>query len=395
MTDLVVVLEQSSKELTLSYKELTSNNEILSEKQKKLLEKEENIKKLSLAIAANTKTLAEQKGQISAQKSTLSNQEKSLIIQEKELLNKTSTIQRQNRVMLSSLVFILLVLGLVFLLFKNSQNKKKSYEILSRKNIELAKTNEKLVNTQSQLVESEKMAALGSLVAGVAHEINTPLGVSVTAASTCQHILETFVDKVEQNKLTRTQMNSFVDRLTLATDLIMHNLVRANDLVRQFKLVSVDQSSEEQREFLLGEYLNEVLSSLYPQYKKYDCDVDIVCDEHVTLNSFPGGIAQLMTNLVINSTLHGFEPDKQASIKINVSIENDKVVIIYQDNGSGIAEDKVPHVFTPFYTTKRGSGGSGLGLHICYNIAIKLGGDIKCVPCETGAKFVITVLQKM
>ena len=260
---------------------------------------------------------------------------------------------------------------------------------------ELAKTNEKLVNTQSQLVESEKMAALGSLVAGVAHEINTPLGVSVTAASTCQHILETFVDKVEQNKLTRTQMNSFVDRLTLATDLIMHNLVRANDLVRQFKLVSVDQSSEEQREFLLGEYLNEVLSSLYPQYKKYDCDVDIVCDEHVTLNSFPGGIAQLMTNLVINSTLHGFEPDKQASIKINVSIENDKVVIIYQDNGSGIAEDKVPHVFTPFYTTKRGSGGSGLGLHICYNIAIKLGGDIKCVPCETGAKFVITVLQKM
>lgn len=395
MNDLVSVLEKSSEELTKSYASLASNNQALSDKQKQLLAKEENIKKLSLAISTNTKTLAQQKTRLEEQKSTLSNQEASLVTQEKELLNKTSTIQRQNRVMFISLVFILLVLGLVFLLFKNSRNKKKSYEILSEKNIELAKTNEKLINTQSQLVESEKMAALGSLVAGVAHEINTPLGVSVTAVSTCQHIIDSFMAKVEENKLTRTQMHSFLDKLSQATALIMSNLVRANDLIRQFKLVSVDQSSEEKRKFLLGEYLNEVLSSLYPQYKKYECDIDIVCDDELTLNSFPGGIAQIMTNLVINSTLHGFELDKKASIKISVTCEDENVVITYQDNGGGIDKDKAPHVFTPFYTTKRGTGGSGLGLHICYNIAIKLGGDIKCVPCESGAKFIITILQKL
>lgn len=393
MNELVLVLRRSHEELTKSYEELASNNKEIDDKQQKLTTKEKDISALSQAISANKLTLAKQLQHIEEQKKTLAAQKESLDLQQKELLTKTSTIERQNTAMIVSLAIIFLVLGILFVLYKSSQSKKKSYEILSEKNDELAKTNEKLINTQTQLVESEKMAALGGLVAGVAHEINTPLGVSVTAGSTCQHLVENFMESVEENKLTRTQMNTFLDKLNQAIGLIMNNLVRANDLIRQFKLVSVDQSSEVQREFLIGEYINEVLSSLYPQYKKYDCDISVNCDEELLVNSFPGGIAQIFTNLVVNSIIHGFELGKKTSINVDVVEEDSNVIITYQDNGSGIDKEKAAHVFTPFYTTKRGAGGSGLGLHICYNIATKLGGDIKCVPCELGAKFVI-IMQK-
>ncbi|TYK65461.1 YfiR/HmsC family protein [Colwellia echini] len=388
-------LVKNQAELKKNNEELKQNNLALVEKQNKLIEKERDIEQLSQAIAANKLTLVGQSAQIAQQKVSLSSQEASLLNQEKELLNKTSTIQRQNMVMVFSLIFILLALGIVFVLYKSSKNKKKSYEALSDKNNQLAQTNGQLLETQFQLVESEKMAALGNLVAGVAHEINTPLGTSVTAVSTAQHLLDIFMAKVQANKVSRTDMNTFLEKLNQATGLINNNLIRANDLIRQFKLVAVDQSSEEQREFLLGEYLNEVLSSLYPEYKKYNCEIDIICDEELTMNSYPGGIAQIMTNLVINSILHGFKLDKDGAIQLNVSSDDKTVIITYQDNGIGIEKGKYTQIFTPFYTTKRNNGGSGLGMHICYNIARKLGGDIKCVPCDSGAKFVITLLKNL
>ncbi|MBU2871765.1 YfiR/HmsC family protein [Colwellia sp. E2M01] len=388
-------LSKSQAELKKNNAELNNNNIALVEKQDQLIAKEKNIKKLSNSIAANTLTLVEQQTQIEQQQIALSNQKEALAQQQKELVNKSSTIQRQYMAMIVSLIFILLVLGIVFVLYRSSKNKKKSYEALSDKNNELAQTNNQLIETQFQLVESEKMAALGNLVAGVAHEINTPLGTSVTAVSTAQHLLEIFVAKVQANKVSRSDMNTFLEKLNQATGLINSNLIRANDLIRQFKLVAVDQSSEELREFLVGEYLNEVLASLYPQYKKYNCEIEIICDEKLTMTSYPGGLAQIMTNLVINSILHGFKLDKDASIRLEVSVENHNVTIVYQDNGIGIDIDKHAEIFTPFYTTKRNNGGSGLGMHICYNIARKLGGDIKCVPCDSGAKFIITLLKNL
>lgn len=395
MDQLLATLEKSYDELTKSYVELAENNQALDEKQQKLSTKEKSIKKLSDAISVNTQTLEQQKKHIEQQEKILLHHEESLVTQEKELTSKTTQIEQQNIVMLSSFTFILLVLCLVYVLQKSSQSKKKSLEVLEHKNIELAHTNEKLINTQSQLVESEKMAALGNLVAGVAHEINTPLGVSVTAVTTSQHVLDRFKDKVENNNLTRSDMNSFLEKLNKATGLMSNNLIRASELVRQFKLVAVDQSSEEIREFLLSEYLNEVLSSLYPQYKKFQCDIEIDCDAELQLNSYPGGIAQIITNLVVNSILHGFDVNKKALIQVKAVEDAENVIITYQDNGQGIDEDNISQIFTPFYTTKRNQGGSGLGLHICYNIASKLGGDIKCIPCDSGAKFVLTVAKSL
>lgn len=395
MDQLLATLEKSYDELTKSYVELAENNQALDEKQQKLSTKEKSIKKLSDAISVNTQTLEQQKKHIEQQEKILLHHEESLVTQEKELTSKTTQIEQQNIVMLSSFTFILLVLCLVYVLQKSSQSKKKSLEVLEHKNIELAHTNEKLINTQSQLVESEKMAALGNLVAGVAHEINTPLGVSVTAVTTSQHVLDRFKDKVENNNLTRSDMNSFLEKLNKATGLMSNNLIRASELVRQFKLVAVDQSSEEIREFLLSEYLNEVLSSLYPQYKKFQCDIEIDCDAELQLNSYPGGIAQIITNLVVNSILHGFDVNKKALIQVEAVEDAENVIITYQDNGQGIDEDNISQIFTPFYTTKRNQGGSGLGLHICYNIASKLGGDIKCIPCDSGAKFVLTVAKSL
>ncbi len=393
------LLKQEMNKLLLtlnnSRAELSNNDESLDDKQKQLTDKEKDIKKLSQAIDVNKVTLVQQKTQLEQHKKRLASQDISLVNQEKRLSNKRLQIQLQYIAIILSFSLILFALMVVFRMKKTSNNKKKYLKVLSAKNVELAQTNEQLLNTQSQLVRSEKMVALGSLVAGVAHEINTPLGVSVTAVSTCQHLLDTFASSVQQNKVTRKEMHTFLDKLNQATTLITTNLNRANVLIRQFKLVAVDQSSEEQREFLLYDYLNELLSSLYPQYKQYHCDIVINCDDKITMNSFPGAIAQIITNLVMNSILHGFTIENKALIQLDVKIENKDIIILYQDNGTGIARHMYTHVFTPFYTTKRGRGGSGLGLHICYNIASKLGGDIKCLPCESGAKFIIIMAKEL
>lgn len=389
------LLKKEMDELILtlknSHEELANNTEALNVKHNNLIEKESEIERLSQAISDKSLTLEKQSQQITRQEKNLLNLKASFVNQEKELNSKSSTIRQQNIVMLLSFAFMVLALGIVFVLYKNSQNKKKSYKALSDKNIELAQTNEQLINTQSQLVESEKMAALGSLVAGVAHEINTPLGISVTAASTAQDLLDAFMISVRENKVSRTGMNKFLEQLSKTIGLMTSTLVRSGDLIRQFKLVAVDQSSEEIREFLLCEYLHEVVSSLYPQYKSYHCEIDVQCDAEIKMHSYPGGIAQIITNLMMNSLLHGFNIEKEMLIQLLVKMENNHVTLTYQDNGIGIDKDKYAQIFTPFYTTKRSEGGSGLGLHICYNIASKLGGDIICVPCDSGAKFILTM----
>lgn len=396
-------INDDAQSINLIKQQLIQTEAELSKVKQALNEKNKQIDELSqLEHSREQKQISRTENNSSAEvlslaehKRLLETQQASLASQQVELLNKTSTIRRQNMVMLLSLVFVVLALMIFFVLHKHDQNKKKSISDLGNKNSELAKINDKLIKTRSQLVESEKMAALGNLVAGVAHEINTPLGVSVTAVSSSQGLIDAFKKNVEANNISRSDMDKFLEKLTLSTDLMQGNLYRASELVRQFKLVAVDQSSEEKREFVLLEYLNEVLASLYPQYKKFQCDINVNCDPKLTMNSYPGEVAQLITNLVMNSTLHGFKLDDKAAINIDVEKAEDKINIVYQDNGLGIDPDKQEKIFTPFFTTKRNSGGSGLGLHICYNIAIKLGGEIKCVSSDNGAKFIISIAQNL
>jgi len=245
---------------------------------------------------------------------------------------------------------------------------------------ELEKTLNELKETEEQLIRAEKMAALGELVAGVAHEINTPVGIGVTAST---HIIEKtgdFIKLFEENSITKTALKEYMTSVQELSALLFTNLKRAGDLINSFKQVSVDQSSEEKRQFNIKEYLREILLSLHPKLKSTKIKVDIECDESIDISGYPGALSQVITNLIINSLTHGYNKNDEGYIKISVfDNQDDEIIIRYTDDGAGISEEIIDKIFDPFFTTKRGSGGSGLGLYIIFNIVTtKFNGSIKC-----------------
>lgn len=248
-------------------------------------------------------------------------------------------------------------------------------------NDHLRRTLDDLRQAQRQLVESEKMAALGALVAGVAHEINTPLGVGVTAASHLQTESRRIRGELENGSMKRSDLETYLGVAAETGELILRNLRRADHLVKSFKQVAVDQSSEERRLIDLAEYLDEILTSLKPKLKKTAYRVDIQCAPGIVLDTYPGAIYQIVVNLVMNSLLHGFEDREQGHIQIAASIEAGDVLLQYRDNGRGMDADIQRRVFEPFFTTKRGQGGSGLGMHILFNLVTRLLGGV--VLCES------------
>jgi len=255
---------------------------------------------------------------------------------------------------------------------------------LEQTNQELNQTLFELRNTQQKLVESEKMAALGALVAGVAHEINTPIGIGFTAA--------TFLESNARKELKQTPDSRFAETALESSQMIRQNLDRAAQLVTAFKQVSVDQSSEQRRQFNLNQYLTEILTSLQPRLKQANPDVRINCPEELMLDSYPGAIYQLMTNLIINSLIHGFDGHTGGIIEIDVTTDNQRLIIDYGDNGEGIDSEITERIFEPFVTTRRHEGCSGLGMHICYNLVHQLlQGDIQLKESATGAAFKITL----
>ena len=239
---------------------------------------------------------------------------------------------------------------------------------LRKRNQELASSMDTLNQAQEQLVESERMASLGGLVAGIAHDVNTPLGVSVTAASFLQERLNNLKTDFEDKSLTSKNMASFIDEAEQTALLLLSNLERASDLIASFKQVAVDQTSETEREFVLGEYINEIIQSLKPSFKHTDHQINLTCPDNLVVTCAPGAIAQIVTNMVVNSITHGFESKNAGKITLDVKEEGDNVVIYYKDDGRGLSEEELSQLFDAFFTTKRGQGGSGLGTHIMYNL---------------------------
>ena len=248
-------------------------------------------------------------------------------------------------------------------------------------NQELQQTLENLQQTQVQLVQSEKMASLGNLVAGIAHEINTPIGVSVTAVSHMQDILKRFVQLYEKENLRKQDLNAYLAESDEALSIVVSNLERSSKLIQSFKQVSVDQSSEARRVFNVKQYLGEILLSLRPELKKTQHKVSVQCEENLQIDSFPGAFSQIITNLIMNSLIHAYEPDSSGKIVIDITkVDDVRVRLIYSDDGKGIDEQVVDKIFNPFFTTKRGMGGTGLGLYILYNIVTQqFGGTIECI----------------
>lgn len=244
-------------------------------------------------------------------------------------------------------------------------------------NEHLLKTLTKLNETQKHLVEVDKMAALGSLVAGVAHEINTPLGITITATSHLSDTTSQLKDKFASGQLTKTDFTRFFDGCDESLRILRNNTQRAAELVKSFKQVAVDQSSEDRRRFKLREYLDEIMLSLRPKIKHTPFTFTVECDDNIVLDSYPGALSQIITNLVMNSLQHGFEDRNHGKILIRASASNSDLTLVYEDDGKGLDSEALAHLFEPFYTSKRGQGGSGLGAHIIYNLVTqKLGGTI-------------------
>lgn len=245
-------------------------------------------------------------------------------------------------------------------------------------NRELQATLDQLRDAQDQLVQAEKMASLGGLVAGVAHEINTPVGVGVTAASHLRIKLEDLQRAYAEGQLKRSQLDHFIENADQATHIVLSNLRRASELIQSFKQVAVDQSSSERRRFRLREYIDEILLSLKPRIKRSNVTVEVDCDPALELNSVPGAYSQIFTNLVLNSLLHGYEAQQTGCIRLRADIQGQTLVVDYRDDGQGMDAETLSRIFDPFFTTKRGSGGSGLGMHVVYNlITQKLRGKVR------------------
>jgi len=258
---------------------------------------------------------------------------------------------------------------------------------------ELEASLQNLKMTQQQLVEQEKMASLGELVAGVAHEINTPIGVGITAVS---HLVES-VNRISKafnsGTLTKKQFSDMLSAVLESAEIVDSNLRRAADLVKAFKSVAVDQSSAEPRLFALKSYTQDVITSLRPKLKRTEHEITVDIPEDINLYCDPGVISQIMTNLIMNSLNHAYAPQQKGQIKISARMLENVLQLTYEDDGNGIEESILKRLFDPFVTTKRGQGGSGLGTHIIYNLVTQaLGGRIQCISdVGKGTRFEITL----
>ena len=235
-----------------------------------------------------------------------------------------------------------------------------------------------LRETQNSLIEMEKLAALGRLVAGVAHEINNPVGTSVTVASALERKTAAFAAEVAQGNVRRSSLNEFLEISREASSQLVANLNHAAELIESFKQVAIDRSYSNQRIFDLGDLTEQIVKSLRPGLRKQNLTLYVECQPNLTMNSYPGPYGQVLTNLFLNSVAHAFPDGKAGMIEIKVRASgNDNVEILFSDDGCGMSLDVRRRAFDPFFTTRRDQGGTGLGLHIVYSIVTNcLGGRL-------------------
>jgi len=234
--------------------------------------------------------------------------------------------------------------------------------------------------TQKSLIESEKMASLGGLVAGVAHEINTPVGVAVTAASHLSAQTQQTTKSYEDEDLSEEEFDAFLQNTIQASQMILSNLSRADQLIKSFKQVAVDQTADEIRLINLDHYMDELITSISPKMKNKNIQIEKVIPANIDLELNAGALSKILTNLIFNSMIHAFSEEEGGHIEIRAIKNRKNISIIYEDNGNGMDEITAKKIFEPFFTTKRSEGGSGLGMHIVFNLVTQnLKGKISCI----------------
>lgn len=270
-------------------------------------------------------------------------------------------------------------------------------EALRRRWFALANNIHELETTRKELVHSEKMASLGRVVAGFAHEINTPIGIAVGAVSQGDDTVRRITKMLDQEEVEEAVLRAELSDLQLGGELAMSNLNRAADLVRSFKRTAIDQASDQVRVFSVHEMIEDVFKALKHQLKRLPILININCDAALLIEGAPGLLEQVITNLVMNSVVHGFDNGARGgTIQVLVARQHNDLILRYSDDGIGMTTEQASHVFEPFYTTNRHAGGSGLGLFICYDIITeKLGGKIDCASSpQAGCKFTMSFPAK-
>ncbi len=250
---------------------------------------------------------------------------------------------------------------------------------LIEKNDELEAALSALKETREELIQTAKSSLTSQLVAGVAHEINTPVGVSLTTSSFLHSEVEKLLKASKEGNLTKKEFIDHLQAIDEASVTIQRNLENSASLIESFKQVAVDQTGHRKRGFNLKVYIEEVLKNLHSAFKHTQHEVTLECPENINLDSYPGAYSQILTNLLMNTLDHGFEDIEKGTINIIIEKPNRGLVIKYSDNGKGIAPKDLPHIFVPFYSTAHSKGGSGLGLSVINNLVTTvLGGSIQC-----------------
>ncbi|GJE41197.1 sensor histidine kinase [Methylobacterium soli] len=252
-------------------------------------------------------------------------------------------------------------------------------QALRRETLRSEEALRELREAQAHLVQAEKLASLGQLVAGVAHEINTPIGLALTTSTAIDGDLKRLVRSIESGQLRRSELTQGIARLSEGMRLLFANLTRAADLVHSFKQVAIDQANEERRRFELRGWLLELMSTLEPLLRRKGHDVRLSCEAGIVIDSYPGALAQILSNLALNAVIHGFPGGRTGVLDLTVSrLGARDLRIVFADNGAGIPAENLRKVFDPFFTTRRDQGSTGLGLHIVFNLVVStLGGQIE------------------
>lgn len=243
----------------------------------------------------------------------------------------------------------------------------------------LAQQSKELESTQIQLIEAEKMSSLGELVAGVTHEVSTPIGICVTAQSFFIDETKAIQNKFENGTMAKQDFVSYIETAFENGKIITSNLSRSAELIKNFKQVAVDQCIEDLRPVVVFHYISDLLTTLKPRMKSLRHNIEVLGDEQLQITTLPGALAQIITNLIMNSIIHGFEESDQGDIRISIGKAKGGMNLRYEDNGKGMSQESLTKVFDPFFTTRRGKGGTGLGMNIVYKlITDSLHGSIEC-----------------